>query len=368
MGLLLPMGLGAQTRGPVALAGRLVRVRGADSTALPGAMVVAHLITPERQGPVDSVRADAAGRFRFRVSAGGDTAAVFVVSTRYQGIGYFSEPVAARSPAGAGAMLLAVFDTSAGGPPLQVSVRHLVLTTPNPDGSRPVLDIIQITNPGTTTRVGADSTTPTWSARLPDGIVQFGVGESDVSPSAIGYANGRVSVTAPFPPGVKQVVVNYVAPSGTSRLTVPVEQLTARLEVLVEDSGTTMEGLPQREPVSLEGRVFAHFAGDSVPAGGSVQIRFSRTGGGAQRLGWIAIIAAALALSAGGYAVARRRPATAPEAPPAPASMETLLAQLVSLDERYEGKEQDTPAPEWQQYRDRRHALKSQLAARIGRE
>ena len=362
--LLLPVGLGAQTRGPLALAGRLVRLRGADSTGLAGAMVIAHRITPEWQGPVDSMRTDAAGRFRFRVSAGGDTSAVFVVSTRYQGIGYFSEPVPARAPAGAGAMVLVVFDTSAGGPPLQISVRHLVLTAPKEDGSRPVLDIIQITNPGTTTRVGADSSTPTWSTRLPDGIAEFGVGESEVSASAISYANGRVSVTAPFPPGIKQVVVTYVAPRGTSRLTLPIEQPTTRLEVLVEDSSTTMEGLRQREPVTLEGRVFAHFAGDSLPAGGSAEIRFSRAPGG-QRLGWIAVIAAAVALSAGAYAVVRR-PAAAP--PAAGPSMETLLAQLVSLDERYEGKEQGTPPPEWSQYRQRRNALKSQLAARIGRE
>jgi len=357
--------LGAQARGPLVLAGRVVRVRGGDTTALAGATVVAHRITPNRQGPIDSVRADADGRFRFRVATGGDTAAVFVVSTRYQGIGYFSEPVPARTPAGAGAMALAVFDTSASGPPLQVAVRHLVLTAPKEDGSRPVLDIIQIANPGTTTRVGADSTTPTWSARLPEGIAEFTVGESEVSGSAITYANGRVSVTAPIPPGQKQIVVTYVAPRGLSRLTVPIDQATARLEVLVEDSSTTADGLSPGQPVTLEGRVFAHFVGDSVGAGRTAVVRFGQTAGGAQRLWWIAVLAAAVALGAGAFAALRRgAPAAAPAAP----SMETLLAQLVSLDERYAGKEPDTPPLDWRGYQDRRNALKSQLAARIGRD
>lgn len=364
--MLVPVWLGAQARGPLVLAGRLVRVLGSDTTALAGAMVVAHRITPSRQGPIDSMRAGADGRFRFRVAAGLDTAAVYVVSTQYQGIGYFSEPVSAATSVGADRLALAVFDTSASGPPLHVSMRHLVLTAPKDDGSRPVLDIIQVGNTGPTTRVAADSTTPTWSARLPDGIAEFAVGESEVSASAIAYANGRVTVTAPFPPGEKQVVLTYVVPRGTRQLRIPIDQPTARLEVLVEDSNATARDLRLAEPVTLEGRMFAHFTADTTGAGATPEVRFGRAAGAGRNLWWIAVIASGLALAAGAV-VAVRRGRAAPT-PAAPASVETLLAQLVALDERYEGKEQDTPPLEWRRYKERRATLKSALAALIAGE
>ena len=361
--LLLPRLLPAQAGGPLVLAGRLYRVRGGDTTALAGATVVAHRITPSRQGPIDSVQADAAGRFRFRIPSIRDTAAVYVVSTRYQGIGYFSEPVAASAPAGAGVLELAVFDTSSTGAPLRVEVRHVVLTAPKEDGSRPVLDIMQVGNSGTTTRVASDSTVPTWSARLPDGIAEFSVGESEVSASAVSYAGGRVSVTAPFPPGHKQVVVTYVVPRGARGMVIPIDQATARLEVLVEDSNATARGLRQAEPVSLEGRAFAHFVADSAAVGATPELRFGGPSGAGSRLWWIAVVAASLALAAGA-AVALRRNA-APAEPPAPDLKETLLAQIVALDERFEGRQAETPPHEWHAYLDRRAALKSALASLV---
>jgi hypothetical protein len=364
--LLLPVWLPAQARGPLVLAGRLVRVRGADTTALAGATVVAHRITPSRQGPIDSTRADPSGRFRFRFAADGDSTAVYVVSTRHQGIGYFSEPVSATARDGAGALALAVFDTSAAGPPLRVSVRHLVLTAPKEDGSRPVLDIIQVGNSGSTTRVAADSTVPTWTTRLPDGIAEFAVGESEVSASAVSYGNGMLSVTAPFPPGEKQVVVSYVVPRGARRLEIPMDQPTARLEVLVEDSNVTARGLRRAEPVTLEGRRFAHFVADTASAGAAPELRFGGAPGAGQRLWWIAVIAAALALVAGAVMALRRGGAA--RVPAAAPPLETLLAQLVALDERYEGREEGTPPLEWRRYQDRRAALKSQLAAVIAAE
>ena len=141
---------------PLVLAGRVVRVRGADSMPLPGLRIIAHRVGTDRQGPVDSLRSDARGRFSFRL-ARPDTGAMYVVSTLYAGIGYFSAPFATGSPAGSDSIVLPVFDTSSTGAPLDVAVRHLVVSAADRDGSRDVLDIVQVANPGTTTLVARDS-------------------------------------------------------------------------------------------------------------------------------------------------------------------------------------------------------------------
>ena len=210
---------------PLVLSGRAVRVRGRDTTALAGAVVVAHRIGLREQGPLDSLKADARGAFRFRL-ARPDTGVMYVVSTRYAGIGYFSEPFSVRDHAGADTIRLAVYDTAATGSPLVVAVRHLVISAPGGDGSRDALDIVQVGNGGETTRVPRDSTSPTWHMKLPRGIESFRVGEGDVPNSAVVLAADSILVSAPFPPGLKQVplftnmsvVLLFVMPMITMRL------------------------------------------------------------------------------------------------------------------------------------------------------
>ena len=102
--------------GPLLLSGRVVRVKGADTVPLPGLRIVAHRVDARRQGPLDSLRSDAGGRFSFRV-ARPDTGAMYVVSTLYAGIGYFSAHYSAGLKAGSDSILLPVFDTSSAGSP-----------------------------------------------------------------------------------------------------------------------------------------------------------------------------------------------------------------------------------------------------------
>lgn len=361
--LFLPLSLVAQAPGSLPLMGRVVRVRGADTAAVARAVVVAHRISPSRQGPIDSVRADAAGRFRFTVAAP-DTGAAYVVSTGYQGIGYFSEPFSTRERAGSDKVTLAVYDTSSAGPPITVGVRHVVLTAPDSDGARRVLDIAQVTNPGTTTRVGADSLAATWRIRIPDGIEDVRPGAGDVSPSAVRVGAGVVSVTAPLPPGEKQVVLMYVLPRGRRTLRLPIDQPTAHLELLVEDSAATVTGGAQAaDPVTLEGRTFRRFVAESLASGAAAELRLS-VGRGPEQYWWLAVALSALALAGGAAAAARRRgPAGAPA--PAPVAADVLIARLAALDERYQGRESETSPAQWARYQARRAALKSELAARL---
>ncbi len=359
----------AAGRGPLVLAGRVVRVRGADTVPLPGIRIVAHRVGTDHQGPLDSMRSDARGRFSFRV-ARPDTGSMYVVSTLFAGIGYFSEPYASGARAGSDSILLPVFDTTSAGAPLDVAVRHLVVSAPDrADGSRDVLDIVQVANPGSATLVSRDSA-PTWRMQLPRGIESFRVGEGDVPSEAVHRVGDSLLVRAPFPPGIKQVVVVYVVPQGMRTLRVPIDQPTARLEVLVEDSLANASGaaLAAANPLQLEGRTFRHFSSTRVVRGETAEIAFGVAGGG-RNLTWMAIVLSALLLASGGYVAARRRGVAAPApggaAPPAEADQDALLRQIVALDERYAARQAETPPEEWSAYQSKRASLKARLAGRL---
>jgi hypothetical protein len=358
--------LGAQGTGPLVLAGHVVRVAGRDTTPLAGAVVVLHHVGMRTQGPLDSLRSDRAGRFRFRI-ADPDTGAMYVVSSLYAGIGYFSEPVTVRDRGGADTLRLAVYDTSSTGAPLDVGMRHVVVAAANADGSRDVLDIVQVANPGATTRVARGDTAPTWRMLLPQGVQSFRVGDSDVPATAVRQSGDTVLVSAPIPPGIKQLVLTYVLPRAAGTLTVPIDQPTARLELLVEDSTAGASGarLSAARPVQLEGRTFRRFSASRIGAGEAATVTFGARGG-SRRLAWVAIVLAAGLLGIGGWAAAHRHAVGAKAAPPT-ADGDALLRQIVALDERYASREAETPAAEWQEYQRKRAALKAQLADRLAR-
>ncbi len=367
-----PAGAGSGTRAAaqrppaLLLSGHAVRVRGADTTALAGAVVVSHRIGMREQGPLDSLKADARGAFRFRI-ARPDTGAMYVVSTRYAGIGYFSQPFSLKDRAGSDTIRLAVYDTASAGAPLDVAVRHLVISAPGGDGSRDALDIVQVGNAGETTRVPRDSTTPTWHMKLPRGIASFRVGEGEVPNSSVVQAADSIVVSAPFPPGLKQVVVTYVVPRDLKTLRVPIDQPTQRLELLVEDSTASAVGpsLVTANPLTIQGRRFRRFSAAGIGAGGTVEITFGGTS--ARNLGWLAVLLSAALLGAGGYVAAQRRRAGPPAAMPEEPDGDALLRQIVALDERYAAGESRTPPAEWTDYQAKRTALKARLAGRLAR-
>ena len=350
---------------PLVLSGRAVRVRGADTTALVGAIVVAHRIGIREQGPLDSMPAGARGAFRFAVPRP-DTGAMYVVSTRYAGIGYFSQPFSPKDRAGSDSIRLAVYDTASAGAPLDVGVRHLVISAPGGDGSRDVLDIVQVGNPGETTRVPRGATAPTWHMKLPRGIESFRVGEGEVPNSSVVQAGDSILVSAPFPPGLKQVVVTYVLPRDLRTLRVPLDQPTLRLELLVEDSSATATGaaLVAANPLDIQGRRFRRFSASNIPVGETAVITFGGTP--TRNLGWLAVVLSAALLGAGGFLAARRRRSGAAVAAPE-ADGDAVLRQLVALDERYAGREAETPPPEWTAYQAKRASLKARLTEQLAR-
>jgi len=350
--------------------GHLLRIHDADTSALAGQWVVAHRIGNEVQGPVDSQRTDAAGRFRFLLGRP-ESATVYVVSARWQGIGYFSDPLETSGPPAP--LDLAVFDTTVSGPPLTLGMRHVVITRSDA-AQRRVLDIFQVENGQRATRVGRDSMAAVWEATLPAGIVSPEAGESDITASAIRFGGGRVQVAAPFPPGPKQIVINYRLAPGISRLEVPVDQPTERMEILVEDSTATASGeFSADDPVAIEGRTFRRFVAESLAVGARPYITFAAAGGARRDLSWIAIVLTALALTGATVVALRRRPGALSRPVRGGAmtlaedSDERLVAQVAALDDKFAGREAATPAEDWLSYQRRRSELKAELERRVAR-
>jgi hypothetical protein len=290
----------------VAVAGRVVR----DTTQrpVPRHWVILHAMTRGGGGPVDSMRTDAAGRYAFKVEKV-DPEAVYVVSAQYAGIAHFSEPIvlAGRLTADFGA--LAVFDTTSGGPPIRVSLRYLNIGATRDDGTHDVLEAIELQNPGSRTRVPADSAA-VWQGAIPPGVVQFQVGESDVSAEAVSLRGDTVMVFGPISPGgSKQLSFAYTAPATMRELRVPIDQPIAEVLLLVEDTTAlvTAPGLERLAVQELEGHRYARYRLTAPALGADVTVALPLPRFRADRLvPWIVGVAALALLI--GLVIALRKP------------------------------------------------------------
>jgi hypothetical protein len=336
------------------------RVQKRDSTPVPRARVVLHRVGQALQGPLDSVNSDRQGRFRFAFRA--DTAALYILSARYAGIEYFSLPVHTNPGRPDTALRIMVYDTSSAAP-VSVEARHLVVARPGEDGSRNVLDLIVLLNDGDRTRIAPDSLRPSWSGLLPRGTIGLELGESDVSPDAVTRRGDSLIVTAPLPPGEKQITVEYLIPAGHEVLELPVTEPVSMLNVLAEEKDAVVSGgtLSLADSQVLQGRSFRRWTG-LVPAGSSVRVTLP---GRRRAPEWLlAALVAPLVLVLAGtawYFTGKRWHERQ-------VSADGLLDAVAALDARYLGREAETPAEEWRRYHSERARLKalleSSLAAR----
>jgi hypothetical protein len=328
-----------------------------------GAWVALHQVTTAGGGALDSTRTDRAGRYRFRV-ARPDTAALYMVSTTYAGITYFSDALLTRTwpdtvPA------LEVFDTSSTAPAIAVGQRHVVVRAVA-DGRRSVLELVSLLNRGDRTRIAPDSTLPVWTGRLPDGAAAFQVGEGDVSAEAVGRRGDSVLVTAPIPPGRKQLTFTYTIPAGGRELAIPLDQPADRLLVLLEDTAAVLvEGPLERRGVEVfDDTPFVLFDG-AVPAGaGQAVFRLSRSRGLSAETLSIGVAVLAAVMLALAVPLLRRRAGTAP-VPVVEDTPESLARAIAALDAGFEAGDR-SPAAE-AAYRERRAALKGRLTAVLTR-
>lgn len=319
-----------------------------------GARVVLHRVGRAAQGPLDSTRSDARGRFRF--SFRDDTTAIYLLSARYKGIEYFSPPVHTNPDRPDTAIRIVVSDTSST-VPVSLVARHLVVMQPGEDGSRSVLDLLVLRNEGKATRVAPDSARPSWSGSLPRGTIGLELGESDFSPDAVSRRNDSLILTAPLSPGDKQITVQYLVPSNRATLELPFQDSVSSVNVLTaeKDARVTGGSLALADSQIIQGRAFRRWTGD-VPAGGTVRVALPGVRHTPQ---WVVaglVGAMALILGGAGWRILARRRSSTPGM-----TRDALLEAIALLDARYAGHEGETPEQEWISYQSERARLKAQV-------
>ena len=343
----------------------MLRPAGADVAPVAGVMVTIHRVNRIGGEPLDSVRTDRAGHYAFRYRASADTTSIYFVSANYADIAYFSPPL--RDPVVRGDDAdLTVFDTTSAPVPIHQRGRHIVVSALDPNGRRGVIEVYELSNDSSVTRIARDSDA-VWEAAIPTGASAFRVGEGDVSADAIIAGAGRVRVVAPLAPGIKQLSFSYDLEAKAFPMSIPAERETSVLEVLVEDPRGTASGggIAEVDPVSVEGRTFRRFLAHDVPANGVVRVDVPR-GSPLARGRYITIVALALGaamLVVLARAVMRRGgPRRQVQAIPEWANdPERLARRIAALDAEFEKVEQPT-AEARETYDIKRAELKARLA------
>ncbi|HEV8264073.1 MAG TPA: hypothetical protein VGQ06_03920 [Gemmatimonadales bacterium] len=274
-----------------------------------------HEIRPDTGGPVDSAPTNAAGRYRLTL-ARRDTAATYFVVTTYQDVEYFSEALGVRGAARVDASPLLVYDTTTAGPPMRIERRLVTLFQARGRDGRAVIDVVEVSNPGTRTRVAPDSLRPVWTLRLPAGARGWALDAGNLVPEAIRVRGDTVKVFAPIWPGAPLRMSQRYALSG-STVRVPLDQWTGELGLLVEDTTAAIAGpLVQSLGVQeFEGHRFAAYRGGAIEAGAEVRVAFGPGRLKAEDLLPYAVAALALALGSGLWIALRRKPSSSPKAP-----------------------------------------------------
>ena len=254
-----------------------VLLGGRDTVPLAGSWAILHRVMRGEGGPVDSIRTDARGRYRFRLAP--DSGAVYVVSAWYDSLAYFSLPLTVQGRAAAEVDDVVVYRTTKLAPPIHVARRLLTIARPAQDGTREVLEILELENTGLTTRITDDTLVPTWAGAVPHAALHFRGGEGDISPGAIVLRRDSVHVLGPIPPGAgKQLTYSYVLPAGPSDLAVPIDQPTRELNLLIEDTAAAASapGIENIGVQEIEQRRFAAYRAGPLEAGAVVTVGLPR--------------------------------------------------------------------------------------------
>jgi len=258
----------------VSVSGRVLQ-GGRDTVPLVNAWVVMHRLARDAAGPLDSVRSDARGRYRMTLRSP-DSASAYAISVLFDSIAYFSLPLNVTGHTAVHVEDLIAFSTTTTGPPIRLARRLATVARARDDGTREVLEILELQNRGVATRVTNDTLMPTWAGRVPTGAGQLRGGQGDISSDAMQFRHDSVIVFAPMPPGpVKQISYGYSLPAGTRALVIPIDQPTDEMNLLVEDT-TAVVSAPKLESLGvkeLEGRHFAAYRAGPLAWGDKVEIR-----------------------------------------------------------------------------------------------
>jgi len=338
-----------------------------------GVRVVLHRVGPDQAGPLDSAVTGPRGAYHFQFRTTGSPDAVYFVSASYDGIAYFSTPLREAVTRGEDAQIT-VFDTTSGPVPIHVLGHHIIVGAPDPDGRRQAVEVFELGNDSTLTRVSGGQQRPVWTVRLPGGSTNAKVNpDGEISPKAITFTDGIVRLFAPISPGARQLSYAYQLPRSALPLSIPIEQATSVLEVLLEEPRATVSGgnLTEVAPTTTGGRSFRRFLAQSVPerAVVVVDIPFGLGDARARYFIAIALVCALAMLGAIVFAIRRRRPVAAMQLDArvyAPATHE-LLQAIARLDTHFE-QNGNGSVDERARYDAERAELKARLAAALAEE
>jgi len=307
-----------------------------------GTWVTLHRVGRDRAGPLDSVRTDVDGSYRFSYERSGASDAIYFVSASFAGIAYFSSGLSTSSVSGQDAEIQ-VFETTTQGINLTVRGRHIILSAATGGTRRAIIEVFEITNDSSRTLIGATDRDPTFRVRIPRDAQDFKVTQGDVPADAVTNSEGEVLVQMPFAPGLKRLSFSYSVDADAFPLKVPVQFATGVLEVLAEDPQATVTApkLAETAPASIDGRNFRRFLGNDVPASGVLEMDLPGSGQSQKtRIVFSLVAAIGLAMLVSlARAFGRRtvpRTSSALSAAAADREAERLARQIADLDAKFE--------------------------------
>lgn len=340
------------------------------SEPLPSITVVLHSVAPDEAGEVDSIASGSDGTFAFRLPHVPDPerlGEIFFASVRYRDVLYFGPPISQAVQLDS-AYVIQAYDTTAapaGGARLPVRVRNVFLESSD-DGWQ-VTDLFQVHNPGERTMVARPDDV-TWAHPLLVGARDMELGQGDLAPEQVDFAEGLVRVTAPLPPGDRLVVVRYRLDD--LETVIPIVGLTERAEVLVQEPAPLLEvmGLESLDTVELEpGSSYRRYQGSALQDAAIHLLRTEAPTGLPTQ--WLAVLLALVLAGAGVLAFRRSGPAPATaggagSAPAGPlATRQQILLEIARLDESNGSGDVADPEAE-----DRYRARRAELLRRLDEE
>jgi hypothetical protein len=349
--------------------GLVQRITATGEHPLPGRWVVLHRVGTDVAAPVDSVRTDANGHFVFRYRATGDTNALYFIAASYDGIAYFTPPLRKQLVGGGDADLL-VYDTTSAPVPVSVRGRHVIVTAPDTGKSRNVIEVFELSNDTSVTRVAGTPEKATFETTLPDGASSPVASDGDVPAEAVKFEKGRVLVFAPIAPGVKQLSFHYRLPVNRAPIAIPALVPTAVLEVLVEDTQGDATGakLKKMASVNLEGRPFKRFLAQDAPGSAVVTVLAPTQVCAAFSTRMAVVIVAIGAAMLVGLAASlmRKGPLVARAHEMGDADPDDIARRIAALDDAFEKKDAPTDDERADHY-EARARLKARLTSALAR-
>jgi hypothetical protein len=324
--------------------------------------VVLHQVSAESSGEVDSVRVGPDGSFQIRLPHVPDHTSrpeIFFVSVRYRDLLYFGEAVTEAAQLDT-LYLIQAYDTLSvppGGAEIPLSARNLFLE--KAEVGWIATDLFNLRQEGDRTLYSPEERV-VWAYPLPESATDFQVGQADMAPDAIRFANGRLEVYSPLPPGERYLMVRYSIPE--NNFVLPLPGTTDRMEILVREPAPSVEFQPLAlsSPVELDpGNVFRRYAADNLRDMEVVATLASEPW--SLPAEWLGLAVAALLGAAGIFGYRRRGMGLRLDGGPTEgSSREQLLLSIAKLDEDFEGGE-DRSARARAEYGAERKRLLSRL-------